>query len=68
METKIIPKLRSGTDLRVDVDFLVTLNAEFARSMESELLKVLKDLGLEGQIRIELKRTTVSGCMKYLGH
>ena len=66
--TKIIPKLRQGTDLRVDVGFSVTSNAEFARSVENELLKVLKNLGLEGQIRIELKRTTVSGCMKYQGH
>lgn len=51
--TKVLPKLRSGTDLKIGVDFFVTLKAETARSMESELRQALEDLGLGGQVRIE---------------
>jgi hypothetical protein len=51
--TKIIPKLKSGTDLKIGVDFSVTLNAESVRSIESELRQVLEDLGLTGKIKIE---------------
>jgi hypothetical protein len=51
--TKIIPKLRSGTDLRIDVGFSVTLNTESVRTIESDLRQILEDLGLEGKIRIE---------------
>ena len=51
--TKIIPKLKSGSDLKIGVDFSVTINAESARSVESELRQILEDLGLKGKIQIE---------------
>jgi hypothetical protein len=51
--TKIIPKLKSGSDLKIGVDFSVTLNAESARNVESELRQILEDLGLKGKIQIE---------------
>lgn len=51
--TKIIPKLRSGVDLRVGVDFSVTLDADLARSMQTELRQILNDLGLADKVRIE---------------
>jgi len=51
--TKIIPKLKSGSDLKIGVDFSVTVNAEAARSVETELRQVLEDLGLKGKIKIE---------------
>ena len=51
--TKIIPKLKSGTDLKIGVDFSVTVNAESARSIESDLRQILEDLGLKGKIQIE---------------
>ena len=53
--TKIIPKLKSGSDLKIDVDFSVTINADSARSIESELRQALDDLGLSGKIKIEYK-------------
>jgi hypothetical protein len=51
--TKIIPKLKSGSDLKIGVDFSVTVNAESARSVESDLRQILEDLGLKGKISIE---------------
>ncbi|HKZ40325.1 MAG TPA: hypothetical protein VJ044_05145, partial [Candidatus Hodarchaeales archaeon] len=51
--TKIIPKLKSGSDLKIGVDFSVTINAESARNVESELRQTLEDLGLNTKIRIE---------------
>jgi hypothetical protein len=51
--TKIIPKLKSGSDLKIGVDFSVTVNAESARSVESDLHQILEDLGLKGKIQIE---------------
>jgi len=51
--TKIIPKLKSGSDLKIGVDFSVTVNAESARSIESDLRQILEDLGLTGKIQIE---------------
>jgi hypothetical protein len=51
--TKIIPKLKSGSDLKIGVDFSVTVNAESARNIESDLRQILEDLGLKGKINIE---------------
>jgi len=51
--TKIIPKLKSGSDLKIGVDFSVTVNADSAKSMESDLRQILEDLGLVGKIKIE---------------
>ena len=50
--TKIIPKLKSGSDLKIGVDFSVTINAESARSIESDLRQIIEDLGLKGKINI----------------
>ncbi|HLG15863.1 MAG TPA: DUF499 domain-containing protein [Blastocatellia bacterium] len=51
--TKLIPKLRSGSDLRLGVDFSVTLGADLARQLEAELRQAVEDLGLESTVRIE---------------
>jgi hypothetical protein len=51
--TKVIPKLRSGDDLRVGVDFSITLPAELVHSTVSELRQILDDLGLTGRLNIE---------------
>ena len=50
---KVIPKLRTGNDLRVNVDLSVSLNTGLAPSMASELRQILQDLGLEDRLRIE---------------
>jgi hypothetical protein len=51
--TKIIPKLKSGADLKIGVDFSVTFSAESARGVESDLRQILEDLGLQDKIKIE---------------
>lgn len=51
--TRILPKLRSGTDLRVGVDFSVTVIAENAKALATELRQVLGELGLGESVRIE---------------
>jgi hypothetical protein len=51
--TKILPKLRAGSDVKADVVFSVRVSREGAESMISELRLVLDDLGLIGRIRIE---------------
>ncbi len=50
--TKILPKLRSGIELHIGIDFKVTLKSDTARSMKSELCQILDDLGLTGKVEI----------------
>jgi Protein of unknown function (DUF499) len=51
--TKLVPKLRSGQDLRVEVAFTVKVNAETAKNLMSELKQILDDLGIGDKVRIE---------------
>ncbi|MCX7825843.1 MAG: AAA family ATPase, partial [Verrucomicrobiae bacterium] len=51
--TKILPKLKSGTDLQVGVHFTVTVPADSATSLEKDLEQILADLGLGGSVRVE---------------
>jgi len=51
--TKILPKLRSGSDLRIGIEFSVTIEKQLARSFETDLQQMLEDLGLKERIRIE---------------
>ena len=51
--TKILPKLRSGTDLRVGVEFSATVAAPAADSLVAELRQVLQELGLGESVRVE---------------
>jgi hypothetical protein len=52
-ERALHSKLRTGNDLRGDVDLSVSLNTDLVRSMVSELRQILQDLDLEGHLRIE---------------
>jgi hypothetical protein len=51
--TKVLPKLRSGSGLRVGINFSVTIGGDLARSFEADLKQILEDLGLTGRVRIE---------------
>ena len=51
--TKIIPKLRSGSDLKVGVEFSVTVKAEFAAGLASELRQILQELGLSDAVHVK---------------
>jgi hypothetical protein len=51
--TKILTKLRSGDQLRVGIDFSVTIGPALASNMEKELQLILKELGLDQRVRLE---------------
>jgi hypothetical protein len=51
--TKILAKLRSGSDLKVGVDFSVTVGAAAADDFAAELRQALKELGLDDAVRVE---------------
>jgi hypothetical protein len=51
--TKILPKLRAGTDLRIGVDFTVTVSADAGSALEAELRQILQELGLGEAVRLE---------------
>jgi hypothetical protein len=51
--TKVLPKLRSGTDLKIGIDFSVCMETGIAKSFETELRQILDDLGLSDRVKIE---------------
>ncbi len=51
--TKILPKLRAGSDLRIGVEFIVTVNADVAGGLGTELQRILGELGLGEAVRLE---------------
>ncbi|MEW6441826.1 MAG: DUF499 domain-containing protein [bacterium] len=51
--TRVLPKLRSGFDLKVGIRFSVTVDEHLARSFETDLRQALEDLGLTGRVQIE---------------
>jgi hypothetical protein len=51
--TKILPKLRAGSDLRIGLEFTVTVNADTAGSLAAELQQILQELGLAEAVRVE---------------
>ena len=53
--TKVIPKLRSGRDVRIGIDFSVSVDADFAASMAAELEQALADLGIGQSVHIDLR-------------
>ncbi len=50
--TKILPKLRSGKDLSIGINFTVTVDSDAAKSFEADLRQILDDLGLSGKVNI----------------
>ena len=51
--TRILPKLRSGSDLRIGVDFVVNVDGLRADSLITDLKQILDELGLSDQVRVE---------------
>ena len=50
---KILPKLRSGEDLTVGIEFSVSVDSGVAKDMEADLRQILDDLGLGDQVLIQ---------------
>jgi hypothetical protein len=51
--TRILPKLRSGSDLKIGVDFSVTVTVASAANLASELRQILQELDLAEAVRVE---------------
>lgn len=49
---KFVPKLRSGSDLKIRVEFSVKVSNTLAESFESELRQILEDLGIRDKVEI----------------
>jgi hypothetical protein len=56
--TKVIPKLKTGADLSVGVEFSVSFNADIVSGTVAELRQILNDLGLEGRLKIEQRSSS----------
>lgn len=59
--TKLLPKLRSGSEIQLNVDFTVTVDAQTASAFEAEVRQALQDLGLAGEVKIEGSKDTLGG-------
>jgi hypothetical protein len=51
--TRILPKLRSGKDLRIGIDFSVSVDADNADEIQAELRQILHDLGIAAAVNLE---------------
>jgi len=51
--TKVMPKLRNGSDLKIEVEFSVTIDGKLAQGFETELKQILEDLGLTEKIYVD---------------
>ena len=51
--TKVLTKLRTGSDLRIAIELSASVNTAAAGTLESELKQALNDLGLQEQMQVE---------------
>jgi hypothetical protein len=51
--TRILPKLRAGSELKIGLEFSVTVSADSARGFAAELRQILQDLSLAEAVRVE---------------
>jgi hypothetical protein len=51
--TRILPKLRAGSDLRIGLEFTVTVKADTTATLAAELRQILQELGLDEAVRVE---------------
>ncbi len=51
--TKILPKLHGGTDLKIGINFSVSMEAGITKSFEAELKQILEDLNLTERVKVE---------------
>jgi len=51
--TRILPKLRSGSNLRIGLEFTVDVDENLSSNLNVELEQIINDLGLSDQIEIK---------------
>lgn len=50
--TRVLPKLRTGKNLKIGIDFSVTVEAANANDLQADLKQILTDLGLQDSIEL----------------
>ena len=50
--TKLLPKLRSGEELKVGIDLVVTVDGSTAEGLRADLQQILTDLGIADQVTV----------------
>jgi len=51
--TKLVPKLKGGSDVSLRIEFRTTVAADAAAALSCELRQALQDLGLEDKVRVD---------------
>jgi hypothetical protein len=51
--TKLVPKLRSGMNVKATVEFTLTVSADTSRAFVAELRQILEDLGIADKVKID---------------
>ena len=51
--TRILPKLRFGSDLTIGVELSVTVRSEDAASLSMEIRQIVAELGLAETVRVD---------------
>jgi hypothetical protein len=51
--TRLLPKLRSGEELTIGIEFRATFSGELADGVEAEIRQAIADLGLGDRVRVE---------------
>lgn len=51
--TKVIPKLRNGSNLKIGISFSVNIGGQQAKAFEDDLKQIFDDLGVADCVRIE---------------
>jgi hypothetical protein len=52
--TKLLPKLRSGSELKIGLKFSVTVATDSANGLATELRQSLQELGLAEVVKVEV--------------
>ena len=52
--TRVLPKLSSGDELTIGIDFSVSFSSQMARYIQTDLRQILGDLQLADRVQIEV--------------
>ncbi|MBU0753587.1 MAG: AAA family ATPase, partial [Planctomycetes bacterium] len=50
--TKLLPKLKSGSDVKVEIDLVVTADGAAAEALKADLRQILTDLGINDKVTV----------------
>jgi hypothetical protein len=53
--TRVLPKLKSGKDLKIGIDFTVAVDSTNAQDLQAELKQILSDLGLQDSVDLSMR-------------